>query len=429
MPNLMNSPGSSEHRVLDAFAGAGGFSLGFQMAGFHVIGGIEKDAWAAETFLANHQNSSVLVGDIEKFSDEHLISAFGEHPPTIIVGGPPCQGFSVCIQKTAGDPSDPRNSLFQEFIRLGRLFSPELMVMENVPNLITAKTQDRRLVIDIIVKELEGLGYTVAYDILQAVDYGVPQIRKRLFVVASKTPLVRPFPAHTHAVQNEQADFFNADLKSTPTLWDAISDLPTLRAGQGEERTEYAIPAQNEYQLELRRGSDAIYNHVAMRHSKRMVERFAAMKCGESVNDVPEDLKPFGRNSNGVVSGRAYDQNNRRMHPDRQCHTVPASFYANFVHPHANRNFTAREGARIQSFPDWYIFKGKPTVVSHKLLEREGRFAEKYLCQYNQIGNAVPPLLAKAVAENIKEQIKETSSVRSRRQPHTKRESPVEVSG
>ena len=142
-----------------------------------------------------------------------------------------------------------------------------------------------------------------------------------------------------------------------------------------------------------------------MNHSKRLVERFASMAWGHSTSDVPDHLRPLKRNST-KFSEKNYDQNNRRMHPDRQCHTVPASFYANFVHPYKNRNFTAREGARIQSFPDWYVFKGKPTVVSHKLLHREGRLEEKFLCQYNQIGNAVPPLMAKAIAQNILEQLR-----------------------
>lgn len=168
----------------------------------------------------------------------------------------------------------------------------------------------------------------------------------------------------------------------------------------------YESEPLNELQFELRNGSQILHNHLAMKHSKRMVERFASMSCGQSSSDVPEHLKPYKRNSNGVVSGKVYDQNNRRMFPDKQCHTIPASFYANFVHPFKNRNFTAREGARIQTFPDTYVFKGKPTVVSHKLLAREGRTDEKYLCQYNQIGNAVPPLLAKAIAKNLLKQMK-----------------------
>jgi DNA (cytosine-5)-methyltransferase 1 len=163
---------------------------------------------------------------------------------------------------------------------------------------------------------------------------------------------------------------------------------------------------QNDYQRQSRDGSNKLWNHTAMRHSKRMVERFAAMTCGQSVSDVPKHLRPLKRNGNGAISGKVYDQNNRRMHPDRPCHTIPASFYANFVHPFQHRNFTPREGARLQSFPDSFVFKGKPTVVSHKLLAREGRTEEKHLCQYNQIGNAVPPLLAQAIAQNLLNQSK-----------------------
>ena len=168
---------------------------------------------------------------------------------------------------------------------------------------------------------------------------------------------------------------------------------------------DYTNNPQNEYQLKMRNSSYKVHNHKAMKHSKRLVERFSSMKWGESTIDVPEYLKPIKRNSGNEISDKAYDQNNRRMYPDRPCHTIPASFYANFVHPYKNRNFTAREGARIQSFPDTYIFKGKATVVSHKLLAREERYEEKFLCQYSQIGNAVPPLMAKAVAENIINQL------------------------
>src|SRR5690606_33725458 len=136
--------------------------------------------------------------------------------------------------------------------------------------------------------------------------------------------------------------------------------------------------------------------------TKRIVARFASMSWGDSVSDVPDEHKPHVRGNTKLKSNKAYDQNNRRMHPDKLCHTIPASFYANFVHPYKNRNFTPREGARIQSFPDWYRFKGKPTVVSQKLLDREGRHSEQHLSQYNQIGNAVPPLVARAIAQHIK---------------------------
>jgi len=148
-----------------------------------------------------------------------------------------------------------------------------------------------------------------------------------------------------------------------------------------------------------------LYNHVAMRHSKRLVERFKHIGWGESSSNVPKEHMPRTRSGNGKLSKQAYDQNNRRLHPYKPSHTIAASFYANFVHPFQHRNITAREGARIQSFPDWYRFMGKKTIVSHKLLQREGRIEEKHLCQYNQIGNAVPPLLAKAIAERVREAI------------------------
>ena len=155
----------------------------------------------------------------------------------------------------------------------------------------------------------------------------------------------------------------------------------------------------------MRDDSEALWNHVAMKHTKRVVERFKQISFGESQSDVVDEYAPRVRSNGHLISRKRYDQNNRRLRPDRPSHTIPASFYANFVHPFQHRNFTPREGARLQSFPDTYVFCGKPTVVSHKLLTREGRIAERHLCQYAQIGNAVPPILARAVAANIAKQM------------------------
>lgn len=409
--------------VLDTFAGAGGFSLGFELAGAKVVGAIEVDSWACETFKFNHPDATVIQGDITAITDEQIVNTFGKLNPDVILGGPPCQGFSVC-NKNSGDPKDPRNSLFEEFIRIGRLLKPKVMIMENVPNLIKARTENKELVVDIIANELRSLGYHVEYRILEATNYGVPQIRKRLVVIASRVKLANPFPEKTHTTMSVP-DLLEVNLKRCPTLWDAISDMPEIEAREGKEETEYSKPPQNEYQSILRNGAQKLFNHKAMNHSKRLVERFASMSWGDSTSDVPDHLRPLKRNSN-EFSEKSYDQNNRRMHPDRQCHTVAASFYANFVHPYKNRNFTAREGARIQSFPDWYVFKGKPTVVSQKLLQREGRLEEKHLCQYNQVGNAVPPLMAKAIAENILKQLW-SQNVSSRQQSGTKREPPNKI--
>ena len=400
----------SKLKMLDVFAGAGGFSLGFEMAGCEVIGAIEHDKWAADTFSFNHPNASILLGDIESFDNDYLKNKFG-NAPDIIIGGPPCQGFSVC-NKNAGDPKDPRNSLFTEFIRMAKIFKPKIMVMENVPNIIKAKTKSGEKVVDIIENEFTQLGYNVAYKILTASDYGVPQMRQRFVLIASKSKLDNPFPEKTHYVdtntdgQMNLFDYSESGLKKCPTLWEAISDLPEIEAREGAEVMDYTKDPENEYQSFIRNGAKELHNHLAMKHTQRLVDRFAAMTWGQSVSDITDErLKQRKRNGNGAVSDSPYDQNNRRMHPNKICHTITATFYGNFVHPYKNRNFTAREGARIQSFPDTYVSVGKPTVVSKKLLMKEGRTGEAYLCQYSQIGNAVPPLMAKAIASNLLKEI------------------------
>lgn len=391
-------------KVMDVFSGAGGFSLGFEMAGCEIIAAIEQDKWAADTFKYNHPNAKMFLGDIQSFSDEYLKSEIIEQPD-IIIGGPPCQGFSVCIQN-AGDPKDPRNSLFTEFIRMAKIFSPSILVMENVPNIEKAKTKSGKKVVDIIREEFEHLGYIVYHTVLTASDYGVPQMRQRFVLIASKNKLDVPFPQKTHYVVSDE--IIN-ELKPCPTLWDAISDLPDIEAREGAEIMDYTKDPVNDYQKWSRNGAKQLHNHLAMKHTKRLVERFSHMTWGQSVSDITDDkLKQRKRNGNGEISDTPYDQNNRRMHPNKICNTITAAFYGNFVHPYKNRNFTAREGARIQSFPDTYVFLGKPTVVSKKLLLKEGRTGEAYLCQYSQIGNAVPPLMAKSIASQI---IKSLSSL------------------
>jgi len=394
-------------KILDLFAGAGGMSLGFEQAGFKVQAAIELDSWACDTMRLNNPDCNVVQRDVTSISDVEIKQLFGKFRLAGIVGGPPCQGFSHS-NVTKRDPHDPRNSLFQHFARFIKVLHPDFFVMENVPGLLKTKLADKRSAISVILEEFESLRYHVAHSVLRAEEFGVPQIRERLFIVGVRNgKFANPFPQRSHSSSDpsQSALFADISLVSGPTLWDAISDLPPLDAGEGIDPSEYKDGAGTDYQREMRDRSTAVRNHIAMRHSRRVVERFKHIEIGQSQSDVAECHAPRVRSKGELVSSKRYDQNNRRLSPDRPSHTIPASFYANFVHPFQHRNFTPREGARIQSFPDWYVFCGKPTVVSQKLLSREGRSSEKHLCQYVQIGNAVPPKLAQAIAANIARQL------------------------
>ena len=215
-------------KVLDTFAGAGGFSLGFKIAGCDIVGAIEQDKWACETFKFNHSSAKVLKRDINALTNLDIETEFYNLQPDIILGGSPCQGFSICNKKN-GDPKNPRNSLFMDFIRIGKVLSPSTMILENVPNIAKAKTQDGKKVIDIIVKELKNLGFYTYVEILDASSYGIPQLRKRLFVIASRKKLENPFPQPTHKLSLDE-NIFNNRLDDCPTLWDAISRLTKHRS-------------------------------------------------------------------------------------------------------------------------------------------------------------------------------------------------------
>lgn len=383
--------------AIDLFAGAGGFSLGFEAAGFGIKTCIEIDGWACETLRQNHPETNVSKTDIANLSDKELGNLCSH--ADVIIGGPPCQGFSIANRR-ARTEDDPRNSLFQHFIRAAEICQPQVLLLENVPGLRRKKTSAGIPYIEVIKEEFDRIGYHVFDTIAFAQDYGVPQIRPRLFVIGYKSAPTASFPKITHSNANGSAyDMFD-NLKPHTSMWSAIGDLPTIEARQGDEEMEYDAPATNDLQTLLRAGSSKLYNHKAMKHSKRLVERFSQVRWGGSGADVVGNLGARKR-SNADEVGKVYDQNNRRPHPTKPSHTLAASFYANFIHPFSNRNFTPREGARLQTFPDWYRFSGKPTVVSRKLLQREGRSHELFLCQYNQIGNAVPPLLAYNFGKHI----------------------------
>lgn len=396
--------------VFDLFAGAGGFGLGFKQAGFEVALSLEMDSWACDTLRQNHPEMTIIQTDIRDFVNPQVIKSVSKTKPNVIIGGPPCQGFSIAgpAQK---DPKDPRNSLFKDFARWVEVLEPKAFIVENVKGLLSRKNAEGENVVEIIKRTFADLGYFVEVWLLNSAEYGVPQIRERIFIVGHQNNFEIGVPPVTHFLNKASSNgytprlFDGQNLTPSITLWESISDLPSLCAGQGKEEQIYISEPETKYQTILRGSNKKLFNHVAMQHSKRLVERFKHIEWGESGSDVPYQHSARKRNGNGDLSGKKYDQNNRRLHPEKPSHTIAASFYANFVHPYQHRNLTAREGARIQSFPDKYKFMGKKTVVSHKLLQREGRIAEKHLCQYNQIGNAVPPLLAKAIADHLKEKL------------------------
>lgn len=372
-------------KVIDLFAGCGGLSLGFEMAGFNIPLAIEKDEWASETYKMNHPSTKVLTNDIIQITNlENLISK-KDLPIDGIIGGPPCQGFSLSGNR---DKNDPRNSLFMEFVRFVKFFKPKFFVMENVTGILSMKTKDNKNVKDLILSEYETAGYNVKICKLNAAEYGVPQSRLRIVFIGIRKDI--PF--------NEEnigpIPFLFG--KDQITIEQAIMDLPQINSGEGKEFMEYSQKPKSNYQKWARNNSAGVYNHVAMRHTKRLIERFKNIDFGQSVVDVDECHQQRKRGDASKISGKVFSQNNMRPYPNKPSPTVPASFQSNFIHPFLNRNFTAREGARLQSFPDTYIFCGKRTTMSW----------EKNLSQYQQIGNAVPPLLGKAIAENIVQYLK-----------------------
>lgn len=373
--------------IIDLFAGAGGFSTGFERAGFESKLAVEIDVWASQTYKFNHPNTVVYTKNIKEIYD--LNSLYSEKIDGII-GGPPCQGFSLSGKR---DRKDPRNSLFVEFVRFVNHYKPLFFVMENVPGLLSMKTDKKEKVINIIQEEFKKIGYKSTYKILNAANYGVPQKRNRVFIIGVPVTndinidLLYPEPI---MLEN---DFI--------TVEQAISDLPKINSGESFEGKKYTKKYTNDYQKYMREDSFFVYNHTAMRHTKRLISRFEIIKQGESLKNVPAEHMQRKRGEVDKISGKVYSQNNMRVIGRLPAPTIAASFQSNYIHPTLHRNFTAREAARLQSFPDTYIFQGKRTTMSW----------EKHLSQYQQIGNAVPPLLAYSIARNIRNILFDISNI------------------
>lgn len=362
-----------ELTCIDLFAGAGGLSEGFRQAGYRILAANDIDPYAAKTYQLNHPDVFFIEGPIENLDANELKRRIGiaEGELDVLCGGPPCQAFSVYNHQRG--LHDERSGLFHHYIRMVEELRPKFIVMENVPGMTSV--EDGKAVKE-IRRRLSALGYNVKVELLKAEEYGVPQERRRLFFIGTRldVPIVFPEPTHGPGL-----------LFSKPyvTVWDAIGDLPELKVGEGEEVQEYTKPPQTEYQRMMRAGSERLYNHVAPMLSPINLERLKYIRPGGSWRDLPYHLLPPG-----MKRAKRSDHTKRYGRPrlDGLSCTILTKcdpHWGAFFHPTQDRTFTVREAARLQSFPDRYVFCGPRTE------------------QFKQVGNAVPPLLAKAIAQAI----------------------------
>ncbi|MDB5052316.1 MAG: Cytosine-specific methyltransferase [Bacilli bacterium] len=380
------------YHAIDLFAGAGGLSLGFEQAGFNIPIAIEKDDWAAETYEKNRKNIRVIKEDITQLSDSFFKQFIGVDA---VIGGPPCQGFSISASNRR-DPNDPRNFLYRDYIRAVSVIKPKIVFMENVKEISKFRIPTGELLLNDVIERFTKLGYDVNFTFVNAADVGVPQFRIRFFLIAvlnNKAPDLSEFSINSK----------KENINPYRNIWEAISDLPTVlpKTHKEDALLDYNSKPQNDYQKLLRSGSKFICNHIPMKHTDRTLEKFTHITFGKLQDNIPEELRSRRRGSPDSLSNIIYDQNHRRLDPNKPSPTITASFYSSFIHPFEHRNLTVREAARIQSFPDTYHFFGKRTTLSKKLLKKKGVFEDMHLDQFNQVGNSVPPLLAKTLGQFI----------------------------
>ncbi|MBO4556547.1 MAG: DNA cytosine methyltransferase [Elusimicrobiales bacterium] len=378
--------------MIDLFAGAGGLSCGLEQAGFRPVLANEMIPRFSETYRINHPNTQVITGDIRKIDAGHLLDIASEYGDIdLIAGGPPCQGFSINAPIRSLD--DPRNHLFEEFLRIVRKIHPKAVLIENVPGIISL---GKGTVIEQIYKSLEQMGYKVDHKILFAGHYGVPQMRFRTIIIAIRNylghivfPSPKCYATATANFQKSKELCFSLNpldeyvLKPKTTVKDALGDLPAISGGERHCEYDYPCNPLCDYQYLIRKDSSKITSHFCARLSEINKERLKYIPIGGSWRDIPYDLLPAGLKR---ASRSDHTKRYGRLDPEELCSTIMTKcdpHWGSFFHPEQPRAISVREAARIQSFPDKYIFTGSMTE------------------QYEQVGNAVPPLLAKAVGESI----------------------------
>lgn len=369
--------------VIDLFAGAGGLSYGLAMAGLFTAAALEIHPHAALTYQRNH-SAPVLVKDARVTSANELealaraTSSRFRRSGTIdcLVGGPPCQGFSFAGSK---DQEDKRNTLPLEFVRLVRQLRPAMFIFENVFGLVKLYKGEA---FKRILTELKAIpGYRVSYEVVAAETFGVPSRRKRVLIVGSlsSTPFAFPEPTHMSA-GDESLQLYPRHLVPCVSAGEALSDLDCLDA-PGEAAFEYILPAVGPFQRWARRSATELHNHESTAHSQRVIDAFALIPPGGG----PEHLPPHLRSKKDGL---------QRIHPDRVSRAI-LSAPEDLIHYSRDRIPTVREQARLQSFPDTFVFMGQRTSGNQN--RKAG-----YCSQTQQVGNSVPPLLAYAIGRAVR---------------------------
>ena len=364
-------------KVIDLFAGVGGLSYGFAHDDeFEIIAANEILEPMAKAYSSNHPSVMMYNKDIKDFSLDDLTRDLGvkKGDIDIVVGGPPCQAYSTVGKRLI---DDPRGKLFQEYYRILKELHPKLFVFENVKGLLSMQGGD---LIKTIIALFESIGYHMQMRLLNAADYGAPQIRERVILVGTldSKPFIYPKPTHYDPELGKPKD---SSLKPYVTLGEAISDLPSIKTG--ESATEYSCEPQNEYQKLMRANAPAeIHEHEVPKNNAKLVAIMEALPDGGSPKDIAEELRPNSGFAN-CYCRLWWDKPSTTITRNLGC---PSS--SRCIHPRDPRPLSTREGARLQGFPDDYIFCGKR--------------GDKHL----QIGNAVPTFLSRAIKDSVKSYLK-----------------------
>lgn len=402
----------SEAYCIDLFAGAGGLAVGFRSAGWGVLAANDIDADAGSTFRLNFPEASFFEGPVSSVSARGLLDDCGLERGDLdcLVGGPPCQSFSHNNHHRSA--VDERARLFEYYLKLVEELNPKTLVMENVPGILSI---DRGNVVKEILRRLGGLGFDATVARLSAEEFGTPQLRRRIFVLASRVgPAADLIPSPSHwspalAQWGGPKERPASAMRRPVTVWQAIGDLPELKNGGGEQAAPWPpVPPSTTYQREVRRKSPELYNHICHRLTEVNLCRIVHVPEGGNWRDVPRELLPAG-----MQRARLQDHTKRygRLAQEGFASTILTKcdpHWGAYIHPTQDRTISVREAARLQGFPDSFRFAG-----------------EHLSKQYAQVGNAVPVQVAKAIGLAVLGHIGRHKSKEDKRLPINQSERPM----